>query len=597
VTLKQFDRFSVVFVELMFWIPLFAVPIIANMVTGGEEQLVRDLTVSGYLTLVFAVVTSYRASYRYIIPMRLAAFVVLGLGSMFITGVALLTHSGGDRLLMRSIMDTNPAEMQAMADTYGSIFHPSYLFIIIPPLIALTIQARSRLFWSPPKYSLLVLFVLFIGQLAARHEPGSWGVQSTVRKLASIFPYIYPLEAYPPLQPYVMLGDTYWARQQFSALVKNDFPVADVTAPPAMQPRTYVVVVGESLSKYHMHLYGYNRPTTPNLEKRGLYVFRDMVTSHAQTVEALFAALTLKTADGNLRTIIDVFNSAGFRTYWLSNQWQFSLHSFPSNMSMISEIVSNAKEHVWLNSVDLNGKENLSGQRQDEQLLPPLRDALADQKHRDKLIFVHLVGSHFNYASRYKRFTDFGDNVTCPTGTPARKIDEYDNSVIYNDSIVSQIIDAVKEVSGESFVLYFSDHGEEVFDFRNHAGHLDSLLSPYMAEVPFMLWLSPQYREHHAEFVANLANYVRRPASTATLSYALADLAQLSFPSDHRERSVFSDKFVPGPRITADRNYDDFKTTWRPDAVHAAGYELISCTNKNLPNIQSAGLYGSDTPQ
>jgi heptose-I-phosphate ethanolaminephosphotransferase len=48
-------------------------------------------------------------------------------------------------------------------------------------------------------------------------------------------------------------------------------------------PRTLVLVLGESTTREHMHLYGYNRDTTPNLDAlaasdKGLTVFRNVVS-------------------------------------------------------------------------------------------------------------------------------------------------------------------------------------------------------------------------------------------------------------------------------------------------------------------------------
>src|SRR5439155_16340554 len=90
------------------------------------------------------------------------------------------------------------------------------------------------------------------------------------------------------------------------------------------------------------------RPTTPalnDLAQRGeLMVFQDAVTSHASTGLALIDALTWRTADGTRRTLIDVFNDAGFKTYWLSNQPSVGVFD-----SMFSLLTHSATSHVWLN--------------------------------------------------------------------------------------------------------------------------------------------------------------------------------------------------------------------------------------------------------
>src|SRR6185437_1741359 len=139
---------------------------------------------------------------------------------------------------------------------------------------------------------------------------------------------------------------------------------------------------------------------TPNLDHLAadgeLVWFRDVVTTHALTLPALFAALTLQTPDG-LRTVIDVFNTAGYETYWLSNQYQFAAHELNS---ALASIVYTAKQQVWLNSVNFTGDERVI--QLDQHLLAPFRKALIDPAPR-KLIFLHLIGSHFDYGAHYDR--------------------------------------------------------------------------------------------------------------------------------------------------------------------------------------------------
>src|SRR5690606_39947201 len=82
------------------------------------------------------------------------------------------------------------------------------------------------------------------------------------------------------------------------------------------------------------------------------------------------------------------------------------------------------------------------------------------------MIFLHLEGCHISYHKKYP------DSFNFFTDTPKTKfnsakahqtINEYDNAVRYNDFVVSEVIDLVKKANKNSYVMYFSDHGEEVF--------------------------------------------------------------------------------------------------------------------------------------
>ncbi len=83
-------------------------------------------------------------------------------------------------------------------------------------------------------------------------------------------------------------------------------------------------------------------------------------------------------------------------------------------------------------------------------------------------------------------------------------IDEYDNSVAYNDFVINSIIDTLAQHQGEkSVMIYFSDHGEELYDKRDFAGHAYEKISPYMCQIPFMIWVSPEYKEHNPDIIFN----------------------------------------------------------------------------------------------
>lgn len=93
------------------------------------------------------------------------------------------------------------------------------------------------------------------------------------------------------------------------------------------QAKTWLVVIGESMQRQHLSLYGYPRDTTPNLRQRKneLVILDNVISSHVQTQPSLRYALTLANVrDGQdplqSLSIIDLANLAGMDTFWLSNQ-------------------------------------------------------------------------------------------------------------------------------------------------------------------------------------------------------------------------------------------------------------------------------------
>ena len=334
-----------------------------------------------------------------------------------------------------------------------------------------------------------------------------------------------------------------------------------------------------------------------------LLVFSNVVTSHAMTVPALTEALTVSIGpQKERRTIIDVLNATGFKTYWLSNQ------SSGNGLDLaLALLTHSASEHQWVRNRSAGDNVprhpgTLFGaidQRYevDGALLPYLYNVLS-RKDEDKVVFVHLIGNHYDYRFRYppeaKAFSNL-ENPGCFSPSEAVVVNDYDNSVHYTDLILSRIIDATRSAGGESFVLYFSDHGEEVFDFRKLTAHNDVVLSPYMAEVPLVLWLSPRYRQYHPTVAASAAASVNRPFSTGDLSYALADLARVNFPGMDLSRSFFSREFKMRARVTAGLDYDAFRVAWRPDSAHAHHIPLNACATTGTGLHVEIGAQGVAT--
>ena len=132
-------------------------------------------------------------------------------------------------------------------------------------------------------------------------------------------------------------------------------------------------------------------------------------------------------------------------------------------------------------------------------------------------IFVHLSGNHTDYCNRYpaeykKYEVSAMDSLWMHLfkGGPGRSKECYDNSIIYNDFVVSSIIKKLKVVLAEEKVgglIYFADHADDV----TRGGHSSANFSYDMIESPMMTWFSPAYRGQRpletATYMSNMDKY------------------------------------------------------------------------------------------
>jgi heptose-I-phosphate ethanolaminephosphotransferase len=327
----------------------------------------------------------------------------------------------------------------------------------------------------------------------------------------------------------------------------------NVLRPLINEDEVYVVVLGESTSRAHFGLYNYYRATTPELTsiKDQLSVYSNVISAHPHSITSITKLLTLgnyeqpdKIGDGS---IIQLANSAGFETIWLSNQRPIGVYE-----SLVTKIALSSSRSNFLTTI-----QGVHNKVMDGALLPELETILADNSSSKKLIVIHLMGTHVNYANRYpEAFNIFTDTPISnyKSNKIFKTINQYDNAVLYTDYVVSQIIQKVKSLNKKSFVLYFSDHGEELFKDYNMAGHNEDISTKDMYDVPFLLWQSEYFRDH-----MQLESVLDRPYMLDDLFHSLADLLEISAQEVDLERSIFSSKFKNRKRIILKNSeYDSY---------------------------------------
>ena len=125
-----------------------------------------------------------------------------------------------------------------------------------------------------------------------------------------------------------------------------------------------------------------------------------------------------------------------------------------------------------------------------------------DPNNRRQLIVIHLMGSHVSYWDRYPHagFYKYPLDQSKTRSKDQVMIDEYDNSVLYTDHVLSEIMNVAINHLHADEVMYFSDHGELV---TQNPGHNADQFEFQMVHIPFWIYTSPEYQKKHpAEFAA-----------------------------------------------------------------------------------------------
>nr|WP_314622490.1 phosphoethanolamine transferase [uncultured Noviherbaspirillum sp.] len=326
-------------------------------------------------------------------------------------------------------------------------------------------------------------------------------------------------------------------------------------------PQVVVMVLGESSRADRWSLNGYERNTNPLLAtEANLVSLSDMITPVSATRLSVPVILTRKPATKSLRagfsetSFISAYREAGFKTFWLSNQMSFG--EFDTPVSVF------AKEADVTRFFNLGGFTNRSDL--DDVLLAPLRAAIGDVAPK-KLIVLHTLGNHWNYSHRYPREFDRWKpsllGIDKPAYTSLKLKPEinnsYDNSILYTDWLLSQVIDALKAGPALASMIYIADHGQTLYDgncklaFHGHN-------TQFEFHVPALVWYSDDYAASHPDKVAQLRQHKAAPLATENMFHSLLDLADIRYAGEQLDRSIFSSQLTRHVRYVDSYGWTDY---------------------------------------
>lgn len=302
-------------------------------------------------------------------------------------------------------------------------------------------------------------------------------------------------------------------------------------------PDNVVLIIGESFARFHSSLYGYQKDTNPylsSLHDQSLLFTLDSIDAPAPTtVYSLQYMLTTYSLsdvkDKNKKwydtlSIIELMKSCGFGSYWFSNQARSGKFNFASRI--FAEACDHYSFYQQEGSLDINNRHDIvlvDSTRQFNQ-------TLSQQQHN--FIVYHMMGSHYDYSMRYpEEFDRFSEkDYTTEPESHRPILASYDNSILYNDYVVYQIINLYKDK--EAIVFYVPDHGQVMYrdpkhpDYHTHGKMNDKVRYSLGIDIPFMIYASPLYQEKHPETMQRIKYRQDHPKAwnSDDLPYLIMDL-------------------------------------------------------------------------
>lgn len=320
-----------------------------------------------------------------------------------------------------------------------------------------------------------------------------------------------------------------------------------------------IFVLGESVNRNHMSIYGYRLPTTPYSEQRyknkELTVFSDVISCQNWTQGVMsmmfnFAEKGHKKPWYTYPNIFDLLKQTEYHTVWLSNQPPVSQHG--NTDKIFSARTDEAAFIEYIGGSITGDNDNETAHNYDSKLLPVLDQYLKknDNVYAKNIYFIHTMGAHYTYSNRYpaKLFGKFSAEDEPPSKSVWQKTQaEYDNAVLYSDYILDEIIKRFE--SKNAILIYVSDHGMEVYDEgRNHNGHsAENQGVRGMIEVPLFIWVSQSFKQKNKGLVQRINAAKDKPFRTDNMIHLLLDILDIRSTSYKPQKSLINSRYDSSP--------------------------------------------------
>ena len=167
-----------------------------------------------------------------------------------------------------------------------------------------------------------------------------------------------------------------------------------------------------------------------------------------------------------------------------------------------------------------------------------------DDENSDILIVLHALGSHG--PKYYKRYPDEFSlfKPACKKATPQECTDKeiinaYDNTILYTDHVISQLINYLKtkQAENDTFLIYASDHGESLGENGVYLHGLPYFLAPEVqTHIPMLSWFSESYIQNEKLDMANMKTLQNKEVTHDYLSHSLLsafDVKTMIYKSDY----------------------------------------------------------------
>ncbi|MEG3010322.1 MAG: phosphoethanolamine--lipid A transferase [Pseudomonas sp.] len=511
--------------NFVLWQHLFAIT------STDAKGIALRVAFGAMIFAAFNIVLTFLAFRRVLKPVLILLFLISASVAYFMSQYGVLIDAG----MLRNFAETNVTEVRDLL----SLKLLAYIVFlgVVPSWILWKVPVDYRR-WHRELFSKVIVSfasVAVIGGVALANYQG----------LSSLFRNHHELRLMLVPSNYIGASAGYLREQVASAqqpFVKiGEDAQRDVALQNHPRKSLTVLVVGESARAENFGILGYDRDTTPTLDKEaGLIAFTDVHscgTETAVSVPCMFSNMGRKNYDAskakNEEGLLDVLKRAGIDVIWRDNQ---SGCKDTCNRVTVQN-VSNLKDPTLC----------ANSECRDEILLQGLQGFI-DHLDKDTVLVLHQMGSHGpeyfkRYPKEYEHFTPVCESNALNNCSRESIVNGYDNTLVYTDHVLSSLIDVLRSNQDkvDTAMLYLSDHGESLGEYNLFLHGTPYMLAPEQQKhVAMLAWFSDSYQNSYSVDTHCLQMTRDKPLSQDNLFHSMLGLLEVHSSVYQQDLDMFA---------------------------------------------------------
>ncbi|MEJ6398372.1 sulfatase-like hydrolase/transferase [Yoonia sp. 208BN28-4] len=363
-------------------------------------------------------------------------------------------------------------------------WHIAVYFVVLGllPVIAIWKARIRRPRWFASLAASVGVFAALLAFLFATSFTWLWYDAHGTRLGARILPWSY-----------VVNTGRYYNKKAKSNREQELLPDATFTGAAPAGKDIVVLILGEATRAANYDWYGYERDTTPYTDDKDLAIFPYGDACSTNTIGSMACINTHEGREAGSRTgyepLVSYMTRHGVETIYRTNgagEPPFNATSLMRGSEVVAECAGDDCPDPYLDGA-LNYK---------------LGEAL-DASEADRiLVTFHHTGSHGpryseKYPEAFEVFTPVCRTVQVAECDQQILVNAYDNTLVYNDYLMADLIDQLDRIDNANVVLiYVSDHGQSLGEGGMYLHGVPPAIAPAeQFEVPFFIWMNDAFKQ------------------------------------------------------------------------------------------------------